>query len=379
MHRRIGWLAAALACAGLVSLAWAEPDIPVEAPPAPEVKTPEVKAPDAPAATQEAPETEAPPRTSSRYAGLYKPELGPHEVQAVPDYTFSIVTRDVPLRISFPKDGGPYPVLLWLHGALGSKDGYQPLVKHWVSHGYVVIQPTFGDSLTYLDGEERQEFNTAAKLVNSEHVMSQWDDRPEEVTILINRLDELEQKVPGMAGKMQKDNLAVGGHSYGAHTTLLLAGVPARVGWRKTRSFADERIKAFLLVSPSGTTRLLPRSSMEQLGGPALIVTGDNDDSPVKGQEGKKGDWRRETFDYAQGGSLYLLWIEGAYHNFGGISGSARWRGAGPADDRQVQIVASTCLALLDGFLRDSSFARDYLRSDELDQGTHRDAWIKSK
>jgi dienelactone hydrolase len=376
MLNRSGWLAAALACVWMVAPAWAEPQIPVEAPKAAQT------APAAEAAAEPAPpaaKVDAAPQRSPRYAGLYKPEPGPHEVQCVPSFTLSIVTRDVPLRVSFPKDGGPYPVLIWLHGALGSKDGYQPLVKHWVSHGYVVIQPTFGDSLTYLDGDERRELNTASKLVNSDHVMSQWDDRPEEVTILINRLDELEQKVPGLAGKMQKDNLAVGGHSYGAHTTLLLAGVPARVGWRKTRSFADDRIKAFLLVSPSGSTRLLPTSSLAQLSGPALIVTGDNDASPLKGQEGKKGDWRRETFDCAQGGSLYLLWIEGAYHNFGGISGSSRWSGAGPADDRQVQIVASTCLALLDGFLNDSSFARDYLRSDELDQGTHRDAWIKSK
>ena len=33
------------------------------------------------------------------------------------------------LRISFPKETGPFPVVVWSHGAGGSKDNYTPLVE----------------------------------------------------------------------------------------------------------------------------------------------------------------------------------------------------------------------------------------------------------
>ena len=45
--------------------------------------------------------------------------------------------KDLHLRITYPAENGRYPLIVFSHGASGSKDNYQPLVKHWVSHGYV--------------------------------------------------------------------------------------------------------------------------------------------------------------------------------------------------------------------------------------------------
>lgn len=291
---------------------------------------------------------------------IYKDQPGGHECMTVENHTFKSADRDVPLRIAVPSGEGKHPLLIWCHGAMGSKDGYQPLVQQWVSHGYVVIQPTFGDSLAYLDEQQRRALGTLKAAVNSPHVALQWNKRPREVSQLIDALDQLERDVPLLTGRIDRNRIAVGGHSYGAHTSMLLGGVEPRVGWRRV-SFLDKRIKAVLLVSPSGSTRILTGESFKRLSLPALVITGDNDDSPIKGQEGKKGAWRREVYDRAPAGDKYLLWINDAHHNFGGITGPAKWTGAGPANAAQVELVTSTCLAFLDAYVRGDADAKAYL------------------
>lgn len=40
-----------------------------------------------------------------------------------------------------------FPLIIFSHGAGGSKDGALPLTRHWVTHGYITIQPTHEDSV----------------------------------------------------------------------------------------------------------------------------------------------------------------------------------------------------------------------------------------
>ncbi|MEM7603603.1 MAG: hypothetical protein AAF357_19595 [Verrucomicrobiota bacterium] len=73
---------------------------------------------------------------------LYKPTEGPHEIEVVELYELPDQERGktLQLRVSFPAEAGKYPLIVWSHGASGTKDNYQPLVRRWVSHGYVVVQ-----------------------------------------------------------------------------------------------------------------------------------------------------------------------------------------------------------------------------------------------
>src|SRR5262245_49018692 len=69
-------------------------------------------------------------------AGLvYKAEAGPLKVQSVQRLVLKDAKRnkELELRISFPSGQGPFPVIVWSHGAGGSKDNYSPLVEHWAS------------------------------------------------------------------------------------------------------------------------------------------------------------------------------------------------------------------------------------------------------
>jgi len=54
--------------------------------------------------------------------------------------------KQIPVKVYFPDARGPFPVIVFSHGAWGSKDGYFALGRYWASHGYVSIHPSHADS-----------------------------------------------------------------------------------------------------------------------------------------------------------------------------------------------------------------------------------------
>ncbi len=244
--------------------------------------------------------------------------------------------RTIPFQISYPQEPGPWPVIVWSHGLFGSQDAYEPLTSYWASHGYVVLQPSHTDSVKRGKGDlgKGMAANTA-----------DWANRPEDISFLISSL----AAQPGLAeGRADMSHLGVGGHSFGAHTTLLLAGAEPKLH----SNFSDPRPKAFLAISPQGEGRLLDEASWTGLKRPMLFISGDNDSSPG----GEKARWRLAPFHKCPAGSKYLMWIKGAYHNFGGISGTQHAR-SGPIRADHVDLVRSATLAFWDDYLKESSEA----------------------
>jgi dienelactone hydrolase len=301
-------------------------------------------------------------------AKLYKSADGPHEVESVPD----LVLRDdkrgknLQLRVSFPKDSGPFPVIVFAHGATGAKDDYQPLVRHWVSHGFVVIQANHSDSRALAGMSE------TGKVENK---FRDWSNRPKDIVFIIDSLDMIGAKVPGLKGEMDKKTIGVGGHSFGAHTAQLVAGTTT-VDFGGTRtSHADARPKAFVLISPQGKGPQLDDQSWSKLTRPFLLVTGSND----WGRDGDPVDWRLDPYRLAASKTKYLLYIEGAYHDFGGIGGGVQYRNAGPPNPNQVTYVKSTTTAFWDAYLNDDQEAIAYLKSNQLAEFSKGAARIEHK
>ena len=239
-------------------------------------------------------------------------------------------TRDksVPLRVTYPSNvGGKLPVIVWSHGLYGSQDFYRPLVDHWARHGYLVIQPSHSDSR--LRGSD---------LSNP---MSEWHTRPEDVSFV---LDELPKR-PELKNLADMSRVGMGGHSFGAHTTLLVGGAKPRFG----QSYSDSRPVAFVAISPQASGALLNDESWAGLQRPTLFISGDND----KTRQGEEAKNRRDAYDGAAPGQKYLLWVKDAYHNFGGISGVSHSR-SGPANGDQLALVKSCTLAFWDKYLKAS-------------------------
>jgi len=284
---------------------------------------------------------------------LYKLTPGPHEIVSE---TLGIQARAeaaLPIRVTFPKEPGRYPVIIFSHGMLGSRDNYQPLIRHWASHGYVCIQPSHEDSRDRIDRAQRRDMRKLMRV---------WNRRPLDVSLVIDELASLEQVVPGLKNRIDPEHIGVGGHSFGAHTTMLVGGATFRLFGGRRSDIADRRPDALLVLSPQGTSRLFDEQSFADIARPALFVTGTNDRSPING---KAADWRLEAWRHSRGEQHWLGFIHDAYHNFGGISGS-RHRGSGPDWPDHVHYVRAISTAFWDAILKNDKAARQFLGGDTL-------------
>jgi hypothetical protein len=115
----------------------------------------------------------------------------------------------------------------------------------------------------------------------------------------------------------------VAGHSFGAHTTLALAGqrFPVRT------EMLDPRPRAFIALSPSSPVagRMSVQEAFGAITRPLMAVTGSLDGDPFGSYD--SGQPRAAVYDGLPPGQRALLWLDGADHySFGG------GRGAGLGD-----------------------------------------------
>jgi predicted dienelactone hydrolase len=261
--------------------------------------------------------------------------------------------KDLQIRVTWPTVKGPYPVIVFSHGFRGSKDNMDPLVKPWAEHGYVVIQPTHEDSISLMPvGERRNALQTRGA-----NGFATWRSRIDDDKFIIDSLATLEEKIPGLKAKLDTKTVGVGGHSFGAHTADTLAGMTLA-----RRSFADKRPKAFLLISPQGKGAAQGDDAWKDCTRPMMVISGTEDKTPIDDPRTTSGPTRRQDpFRLSPPGDKYLVWIDGATHNFGGITGSFRWSGAGTPNAQHVKWVQQTSLAFWDAYLKGDKKAKKTL------------------
>ena len=257
--------------------------------------------------------------------GRYRSEGGEFPVGAIPVGSLHDAQRnkDIDLVIEYPSRGqGPFPVIVFSHGYGASNKGYVGLTEYWASHGYVCIKPSHADAgkLRELMRERRQQGeqrSTIGEAIWESQSVADWRDRVRDVTFILDSFDALEERYPELKGKMDRNRIAVGGHSYGAFVAMLLAGVePVRDG--KPLQLRDDRVKAIIAMSPQGvsTMRGLSAESFRNVKVPAMFMTGTEDRGAT---EAETPEWRRTAFDNAPAGDKYFVLISGANHlSFGG-------------------------------------------------------------
>jgi predicted dienelactone hydrolase len=236
----------------------------------------------------------------------------------------SLVLRDaarnraIPLTVYYPVGQGrwPFPVVIFSHGAGGSKDGYGYLGSYWAAHGYVVIHPTHLGSDHSLLKKHRPFYNLRAikKMVTNRE---NFINRPEDIRYILDHLADLETQSPELDGMLDLKKIGVAGHSFGAYTTLAVAGATVNLPHAQPLSFNDIRPLAFIALSPQGdVSGIFHGNAWSGIQRPFLVMSGTKD----KGLEGQPAAWRLESYDGMPAGDKSEIVIDGANHmNFAGV------------------------------------------------------------
>ena len=233
---------------------------------------------------------------------------------------------DLQIRVSFPAKGNALPVILLSHGHgrsnyLSSLEGYTPLAEFWASHGFVVLQPSHLSSRS-LGIPYNYDDSSIRELL--------LDTRARDMIEIIDRLDEIEEAVPLLKGRLDVTKIGVAGHSLGALTAQVLLGAvntDPRDG--AVTDLPEKRIKAGVILAGTGNggpdlsengKKMVPFYGIDfsKMHTPSLVVWGDEDVSPHLTTRG--ADWHADPYTLAPGPKASFS-VKGGHHGLGGISG----------------------------------------------------------
>lgn len=193
----------------------------------------------------------------------------------------------------YPDAGGPYPLVVHVHGFTSNHRNGAYLARHLASHGYVVVAVDHPLTRMLAPGDP-----------NARDVINQ----PGDVSFLIDTLSTRPGEIdPALQGRVDGDRIAVMGISLGG-LTATLAGYHPQLG--------DERIDA--VVSIAGPTAFLAPAFFESRSLPFLMLAGDADALvPWKANA-------RSVPERIPGAQLLTL-ADGSHTGFAGGTALLRW------------------------------------------------------
>lgn len=124
--------------------------------------------------------------------------------------------RAIPVHVYLPDRAQPAPVVVISHGVGGNRLSFRYLAEHLVSHGFGVVVPEHpGSNETRL----RDIFQGLTQAEPRETL-----DRLEDITLVLDRLDSLSRWNRDWRGRMDLQQVAIVGQSFGGYTALALGG-----------------------------------------------------------------------------------------------------------------------------------------------------------
>ncbi len=280
--------------------------------------------------------------------------------------------RTLPLKIRVPDGEARAPLVIFSHGLGGSREGGKAWGEHWSVHGYLVIHvqhPGSDESLWKGPGEGAPK-QRLARGATPEQLLGRVDD----VRFVIDELTRLQSRsdAPVWTQRVDLSRIAMTGHSFGARTTMALAGerFPGPI-----KSLAEARITAFIAFSP--TVQGAKKTWPERYGAmskPFLSVTG-TIDGDVMGT-GSTPKNRAAVFDAQNAGDKYrVIFVEGDHSVFnGGSFREAHWLNRVTGEDNASTSTTTAkmihdstsviTLKYLDAYLKSDAAAKSWLTTE---------------
>jgi predicted dienelactone hydrolase len=287
----------------------------------------------------------------------YKKDAGALEVATVSyEWNDAKRNREVPVKIYYPKNGdGKSPVIIFSHGLGGTREGYEYLGRHWASHGYVSVH------LQHIGSDDSAWRGQGAQIMQAMRQAaadpSNAINRPLDVRFAIDQMEKLnKQDDSPFKGRLDLENIGMAGHSFGAYTTLAVAGQTFVLPRGGEQQFADPRVKAAIAMSaPVPRNKEQRAKAFSSIKIPCLHMTGTEDTSPINDTTAEE---RLIPFQHAKLADAYLINFKGGDHMI--FSGRGRMR-AKPSDARFQELIRQSAIAFWDGYLKGDAKAKAWL------------------
>ena len=217
--------------------------------------------------------------------------------------------RAVPVRLYLPAQaqaGAKLPLIVFSHGIGGSRRGYSYLGAHWSAQGYASLH------VQHVGSDRQLWSGNPFGLVGRLQGAAQEREAIARVRDVRFALDQLLQSEQGAL--IDAERIVAAGHSYGANTTMLLAGAHiARQA--EAGALRDPRIKAAILISaPPFYGEADTTAIMRAIAIPTLHITATEDIIRIPGYYSDAGD-RLALFEAAGSATKALAVFEGGSHS----------------------------------------------------------------
>lgn len=289
------------------------------------------------------------------------PDQEPHKVLIYKDDFIDHARkgRVVPYKIYYPSAHklASLPVVVWSHGLGGGRDGAAFLARYIASHGYVVVNIQHaGTDTSIWEGKPGHPWDVIRK---TEIPRQASLDRFRDVPFVLDQLPRLAAVNPQIGEHMDLDVIGMAGHSFGALTTQVMAGMLFPDDNDDLTSFGDSRFKAGILYSFVPVRHLTDQDPAPIYGGmdrPLFFMTGTADENPITGQ-----DYSYRMPVYQQAGcpeKALLILDEGDHMVFAGSRGKLERH---PKRHLHEDIIKVSSLAWWEAYLRGNKEARAWL------------------
>jgi len=270
--------------------------------------------------------------------------------------------RVVPYKIYYPveHDLGRVPVVVWSHGLGGSRDGAAFLTRYLASHGYVVVNVQHvGTDSSIWEGKPGHPWD----IIKATKIPRQASlDRFHDVHFIVDQLPCIGAEKPELGVQMDLSIMGISGHSFGALTTQVIAGMPFPDLDNNFTSFQDSRFRAGILYSFVPMRHLASEVQAHEVYGamniPLYFMTGTHDENPISGQG---YEYRMPVYEHAGCPEKHLLVLEDGDHMV--FAGSRGQLADNPKRALHETVIRIASLAFWEAYLRGDEEAKAWLEA----------------